>query len=123
MDGRVLISFKYYKNNLNYLDTYRVTLYTFAIMIKSFKHKGLEQFFITGSKKGINPDHFKKLERILDRLDASIQPSDMNLPAYKLHPLFGNKKGRWSVWINGNWRLTFEFERENAIKVDYEDYH
>ncbi len=92
-------------------------------MIKSFKHKGLEQFFINGNKKGILPEHSKKIERILDRLDASIRPNDMNLPGYNFHPLIGKDKGRWSVWINGNWRITFEFEGENAIKVNYEDYH
>ncbi|PNV74962.1 type II toxin-antitoxin system RelE/ParE family toxin [Leptospira inadai] len=92
-------------------------------MILSFKHKGLEQFFETGSKKGIQPDHADKLARILDRLDSSISPKDMNLPAYRLHPLKGKEKVRWSVWINGNWRITFEFASENAILVDYEDYH
>ncbi|EQA46455.1 plasmid maintenance system killer protein [Leptospira broomii serovar Hurstbridge str. 5399] len=92
-------------------------------MILSFKHKGLEQFFETGSKKGIQPDHASKLARILDRLDSSISHKDMDLPAYRLHPLKGKEKDRWSVWVNGNWRITFEFERENAILVDYEDYH
>ena len=92
-------------------------------MIKSFKHKGLEQFYITGTKKGIIPDHTKKLERILDRLDASIKPEDMNLPGFNLHKLIGKDKGRWSVWINGNWRVTFEFIGEDATNINYEDYH
>jgi proteic killer suppression protein len=92
-------------------------------MILSFRHKGLEQFFISGSKKGILPDHAQKLARILDRLDASISPIDMNLPGYKLHELKGQDAGRWSVTINANWRLTFEFEGQNAILVDYLDYH
>ena len=48
-------------------------------MIISFKHKGLELFYYTGNKKGINPDHYKKVARILDRLDASKNPKDMNL--------------------------------------------
>jgi toxin HigB-1 len=92
-------------------------------LIISFRHKGLEQFFETGSKKGIQADHSNKLARILDRLDSSTSPKDMDLPAYRLHPLKGREKGRWSVWVNGNWRVTFEFEGENAIVVDYEDYH
>ncbi len=92
-------------------------------MVKSFKHKGLEQFYITGTKKGIIPEHSKKIERILDRLDASIKPEDMNLPGFKLHQLIGKDKGRWSIWINGNWRITFEFIGEDAIKINYEDYH
>ncbi|PJZ75305.1 type II toxin-antitoxin system RelE/ParE family toxin [Leptospira neocaledonica] len=92
-------------------------------MIISFKHKGIEQFFETGSKKGIQADHASKLARLLDRLDSSTSPKDMDLPAYRLHTLKGREKGRWSVWVNGNWRLTFEFEGENVILVDYEDYH
>lgn len=92
-------------------------------MIKSFKHKGLKLFFIDGNKKGIIPDHANKIARILDRLDSSIKPEDMNLPSYKLHKLIGENKNTWSVWVNGNWRITFEFENENAIVVDYKDYH
>jgi len=92
-------------------------------MIQSFKHKGLEIFFITGSKKGIIPEHAQKIERILDRLDASISPSDMNLPGYRLHELKGQDSGTWSVTVNANWRITFEFEGQNAVLVDYQDYH
>ncbi|MBW2010661.1 MAG: type II toxin-antitoxin system RelE/ParE family toxin, partial [Deltaproteobacteria bacterium] len=47
-------------------------------MIKSFKHKGLEDFFYTGSKKGIRPEHANRLERILDRLNAASDLKDMN---------------------------------------------
>ena len=92
-------------------------------MIKSFNHKGLEKFFNEGSKKGIIPDHAAKLVRILDRLDASICPQDMNLPAYKLHELKGDMQGVWSVWVNGNWRVTLRFDGNDAIQVDYQDYH
>jgi proteic killer suppression protein len=92
-------------------------------VIKSFKHKGLEVFFNTGSKKGIRPEHASKLERILDRLAASKKPIDMNLPGYKLHELSGNRAGIWSVSVSGNWRVTFKFEGENAVVVDYIDYH
>jgi len=92
-------------------------------MIRSFKHKGLEIFFVTGSKKGIVPEHAPKIARILDRLDASISPSDMNLPGYRLHELKGKEAGTWSVTVNANWRITFEFEGQDAILVDYKDYH
>jgi len=92
-------------------------------MIRSFRHKGLEQFFITGSKKGILPDHADKIARVLDRLDASISPADMNLPGYRLHELKGKEAGTWSVTINANWRITFQFEGQDAIVVDYRDYH
>lgn len=92
-------------------------------MIKSFKHKGLHKFFESGNRKGIKSEHASKLARILDRLDASLQPSDMNLPGYKLHQLLGKDKGTWSVRVSGNWRVTFQFEDEDAIVVDYRDYH
>jgi toxin HigB-1 len=92
-------------------------------MIKSFKHKGLEEFYFSGTKKGIQPAHAAKIGRILDRLDASIDPQDMNLPGYKLHKLSGEKKDFWSVWVNGNWRITFFFEDGDAFIVDYLDYH
>lgn len=92
-------------------------------MIKSFTHKGLKDFFETGSKKGIQSDHATKLARILDRLDASISPKDMDLPGYRLHPLKGDKQDLWSVTVNGNWRITFYFEGQDAYLVDYIDYH
>ena len=92
-------------------------------MIRTFKHKGLELFFRTGSKRGIMPEHSRKIERILDRLDASTGPKDMNLPGYKLHKLSGKESETWSVWVSGNWRITFRFENEDAYIVDYLDYH
>ena len=92
-------------------------------MILSFRHKGLEEFYRTGSKRGILPDHSAKLGRILDRLDASKGPDDMRLPGYQLHPLLGADTGIWSVSVNGNWRVTFRFIGEDATVVDYRDYH
>lgn len=92
-------------------------------MIQSFKHKGLEKFYHTGSKKGIILDHASKLGRILDRLDSSQTVEDMALPSFKLHPLSGKDKDTWSVWVNGNWRITFQFENGDAFIVDYRDYH
>ena len=92
-------------------------------MIKSWKHKGLKLFFETGSKAGIIPEHASKLARILDRLDASISVEDMNLPGYRLHQLIGQEKDMWSVTVSGNWRVTFYFEEQDAVLVDYQDYH
>lgn len=71
----------------------------------------------------MTPDHAPRLARILDRLDASASPDDMNLPGFKLHRLSGREKGIWSVWVNGNWRVTFQFEGADAVIVDYRDYH
>jgi len=92
-------------------------------MINSFKHKGLEVFFFSGTKKGIIPEHSSKLARILDRLDASTLVRDMDLPGFKLHRLTGKEKSIWSVWVNGNWRVTFFFKDGDAFIVDYRDYH
>ena len=92
-------------------------------MIRSFRHKGLQRFAETGSKAGIQPEHAKKLRNLLTALDAASRPSDMNAPGYGLHALRGNLAGHWSVTISGNWRLTFAFEGEDAILVDYQDYH
>jgi proteic killer suppression protein len=47
----------------------------------------------------------------------------MNVPGWRLHRLVGAKAGHWSVRISGNWRLTFQFDNENAFLVDYVDYH
>ncbi len=92
-------------------------------MILSFKHKGLEQFFKTGRKSGIQAKHSKRLKLILGRLNASIAPEDMNLPGLYLHQLSGVRADTWSVRVSGNWRITFKFNGEHAEIVNYEDYH
>jgi len=92
-------------------------------MIKSFKHKGLEDFFYTGTRKGIIAGHSSRRSRILDRLDASTAVKDMDLPGFKLHGLKGKDKDIWSVWVSGNWRVTFYFKHVDAYIVDYRDYH
>ena len=92
-------------------------------MIKSFRHKGLQAFFETGSKAGIQPHHAPRLARQLARLDVASSPEDMNVPGWRLHSLAGNLEGHYSVTVNGNWRMTFMFEDGDAILVDYQDYH
>jgi proteic killer suppression protein len=92
-------------------------------VIKSFRHAGIALFFETGSKRGINPAHASKLEEQLLTLNRAKAPSAMNLPGWALHPLRGTLDGHWSIKVNGNWRLTFRFEGEDAILVDYQDYH
>jgi proteic killer suppression protein len=92
-------------------------------MIKTFRHKGLQAFFETGSKAGIQPHHASKLERQLVRLDLAKAPEDMNAPGWRLHSLEGGLADHYAVWVNGNWRMTFMFEGENAVLVDYQDYH
>jgi antitoxin HigA-1 len=92
-------------------------------MIKSFKHKGIKVFFETGSKAGIQPHHAKKLRLMLTLLDNARLAEDMNVSSWNLHLLTGNLLEHYSVSVNGNWRMTFKFEGENAILVDYQDCH
>ena len=92
-------------------------------MIRSFRHKGIERFFRAGSKAAIQPQHAPKLRRQLAQLDAAANPRDMSIAGWRLHTLKGELKGHWAVWVDENWRLTFSFEGEDAILVDYQDYH
>lgn len=92
-------------------------------MIRSFKHKGLEKFFLKGTKSGIQAKHADRLRLILGRLNAATDPRDMDLPGLKLHDLQGRRSGVWSVWVSDNWRITFRFDGRDAEAVDYEDYH
>lgn len=78
---------------------------------------------MTGSKAGIKPEHAKRLKIILQLLDAAEKPDDMNLPGMYFHKLHGDLKNFYSVSVNGNWRIIFKFEEENAELVDYLDYH
>jgi len=91
--------------------------------IRSFRHKGLERFFTTGSTGGVQAKHTERLRLILGRLSVAAEPRDMNLPSLDLHPLKGDQKGRWAVKVSGNWRVTFAFIGKDVEKVDYEDYH
>jgi proteic killer suppression protein len=92
-------------------------------MIKSFKHKGLQEFFETGSLKGIQAIHAKKIRSILVALNIMKNLEPLQAPSYKLHPLKGDLKGLWSITVQANWRITFKFEDENVYIVDYQDYH
>jgi toxin HigB-1 len=94
-----------------------------ASMITSFTHKGLEDFFYDGSKRGIQPRHANKLGDILDRLDAAHHIEDMRYPGSDLHPLHREFEGYWAVKVSGNWRVIFRFEDGNALHVGYLDYH
>ena len=92
-------------------------------MIQSIRHKGLRRFYQAGSLRGIQPKHAKRLRMLLIALESAHVIGDMDVPGFKLHPLKGSGRGRWSVWVNGNWRITFEFRDGQAYLLDYEDYH
>jgi proteic killer suppression protein len=93
------------------------------VAIKGFRHKGLEQFFATGTKSGIQAKHASRLRLILGRLNASTSARDMDLPGLDLHELRGSRKGTWAVRVSGNWRVTFNYAGRDVDRVGYEDYH
>lgn len=92
-------------------------------MIKSFRHKGLRRLYETGSTSGVQASHAKRLRMQLAALNTAHAVEDMDIPGFRLHPLKGAMRGRWSISLNGNWRITFEFQDGNAHVLDYEDYH
>ncbi len=91
--------------------------------ILRFRHKGLERYFLTGSRAGIQAKHAGKLRLILGRLNVAAAPRDMGLPGLGLHPQKGDRRGIWAVGVSGNWRVTFRFSGPDVEDVDYEDYH
>jgi proteic killer suppression protein len=92
-------------------------------MIKSIRHKGLRRFYEIGTRKGIQPDQAPRLRMMLAALDTAQSTKDMDIPGYRLHNLKEKLKGRWSITVSGNWRLTYEFQEGNVYLLDYEDYH
>ncbi len=92
-------------------------------MIKSFKHKGLNKFYLTGSTAGIQAKHEAKLRRLLAQLNRARKIEDLSAPEFRLHPLKYNRKGVWAMTVQANWRVTFTFENGDTEIVNYEDYH
>jgi proteic killer suppression protein len=93
------------------------------VAIKGFRHKGIQRFFTTGAKSGIQAQHAERLRLILGRLNVSTSARDMNLPRLDFDRLRGSRKGTWAVKVSGNWRVTFAFTGKDVDLVDYEDYH
>jgi proteic killer suppression protein len=92
-------------------------------MIKSFKHKGLQDFYKQGDVSGIQPQHRQKIRMQLVALDTATTIDDIDLPGFRLHHLKGSLKGLWAIDVNKNWRITFQFKSGNVYIVNYEDYH
>lgn len=92
-------------------------------MIRAFRHKGLRRLYEAGDASGVDPRLAAKLRRQLLLLDSCGGPQGMNLPGYRLHQLSGDRRGQWSVWVSGNWRLVFTFADGDANDVDLVDYH
>ena len=92
-------------------------------MIRSFRNKALKRFFESGNPRGLSVQDTNRLRRILLALDAAGHPEDMDIPGYYFHGLSGRDKGRYSVRMTGNWRITFSWSGEDATDIDAEDYH
>ena len=91
-------------------------------MIGGFRHKGLEEIYLTGKTRRIGPEYVRKCVRILQSLEVATQPEEMNVTGYRFHRLQGSPQ-RWSVRVTGNYRITFGWSGEDAHDVDFEDYH
>ena len=91
-------------------------------MIASWRHKGLRELFLTGSSAKVRADQQKKCLRLLDALNSSAMPEEMNLPGLHFHGLHGKPK-RFAVAVNGPWRITFGFGQGDVLDVDLEQYH
>ena len=92
-------------------------------VIKGFKHKGLQRFFETGNRKGIQPKHANQIRDILVTLDAATSPRDMGAPNFRLHLLEPHGANVWSVYVAKNWSVDFRFVGGHADAVDYVDHH
>ena len=92
--------------------------------IVGFRHKGLRRFYETGSARGIRADLVGKVAVMLHAIEQARHVEQVaKLPRWKLHPLKGNRRGEWSVWVSGNFRLTFRVDGENVSDIDLENYH
>ena len=91
-------------------------------MIRSIKNRALNAYWRKGDASGIRPDLIERIRRRLDALDAAQQPAGMNVAGFNFHRLRG-KPVRYTVHVNGPWCLTFEWDGEDAVRADLEQYH
>lgn len=92
-------------------------------MIRSFRHRGLREFFDSGSRRGISPELAARIARRLDVLEAAQHVTDIDAHGFNLHRLKGDRQGDWAISVSGNWRITFRFANGEADDVNLEDYH
>lgn len=91
-------------------------------MIMSFAHKGLKEIWLVGDNKKIEKVYHAKISRILAILNAAVSIKDINLPGYRLHK-YKCHESTYSIDVNGNYRITFEWKNGNVYNVDYLDPH
>lgn len=92
-------------------------------MLRSFKNKGLQELFEARKSAKIDKRMHDRIIKRLDALDAAKRPGDVALPGFDFHPLSGFDPTRYSLHVNGPWCITFEFDGEDAVRVDLEQYH
>jgi toxin HigB-1 len=92
-------------------------------MIASFSSRHLKRFWERSDATRLPPRSVPKIALVLDALDAATKPTDMNIPGFGFRALKGNKRGEYAITITRNWRITFRWLGEDAIDVDFEDYH
>jgi proteic killer suppression protein len=92
-------------------------------VIKTFKSKALDRFWLRNQPGALAPDHRRKVFRILSALEQAVDASDMDIPGYRLHALSGNLAEFWSVRVNANWRIIYRLELGDVFDVDLVYYH
>jgi len=92
-------------------------------MIKTFKHKGLAELFRTGKTGKVDAKLHKRVLLRLDRLNVAERAEEMDLPGWDFHSLKAFDPKRYTVHVNGPWCITFEFDGNDAARVDLEQYH
>jgi len=93
-------------------------------MIKTFDDKRTEQVYEGQTPKGFPAELVGRTRIILDRIDAATSLEHLRTPpSHRLHLMKGDQKGRWSVSVNIQFRITFRFEDGDAYEVRFEDPH
>ena len=92
-------------------------------MIKTFLSKGLDELWSAGATRRINATLHRRIIRRLEVLDLAVRPQDMQMPGFDFHALSGFNPTRYTVHVNGPWCITFAFEGNDAVDVDFEQYH
>jgi proteic killer suppression protein len=90
--------------------------------IASFKHKGLKELFLEGKSSKVAAKLQPNALLILDYMHSAKNPDDL-IGVKDFHPLKANRKGTYSMHVNGNYCITFGFDGEHFTKLNLEDYH
>jgi len=92
-------------------------------VIRTFRSKALAELWLKSSTAKIDPKIHKRVLRRLDQLNDAESAQDMNQPGFDFHDVQGYRPARYTVHVNGPWCITFEFSGEDAVNVDFEQYH